>query len=333
MPGNLTEITELGTALGVLGIDLHGALALQPPELRHVPEATWAALVAAHRGGEHADTFATAHANGRALRTARDGLRDRPPRLVEWRGPHQPPGDDIVPADLRIDHVYLVSCKYLSKVLLNPSPSRLFDRRLVGRRVAGGNWFAEVAPEAFAALYRAAVAWTGLADLPAEVADLTKEQGRRLRDPLRPRQLPDPLVGPWADLCEAVSEASARRWAATLGSRTDRLQLLWRLLRITNATYFVLGADRTSSLRLRVGAQWDWLQAWELRAFEVAPRASGQPEVGWTATVRERASGREVAVDGHVEVRWSHGRFVGAPEAKVYLDTPLAEVPGYHPLV
>lgn len=332
MPGNLTEITELGTALGVLGIDLRGALALQPPELRHVPEATWAALVAAHEGGEHGDTFATAYANGRALLVARDGLRGRPPRLVEWRGPHQPPGDDIVPADLRIDHVYLVSCKYLSKVLLNPSPSRLFDRQLVGRRVAGGNWFAEVAPEPFGTFYRAAVAWTGLADLPADVAELTKDQGRRLRDPLRPRQLPVPLVGPWAELCEAVSVASAVRWAAALGSRTDRLQLLWRLLRITNATYFVLGADRTTSLRLRVGAQWDWLQAWELRSFEVAPRASGQPEVGWTATVRDRASGAEVAIDGHVEVRWSHGRFVGAPEAKVYLDTPLAEVPGYHPL-
>ena len=35
---------------------------------------------------------------------------------------------------------------------------------------------------------------------------------------------------------------------------------------------------------------------------------------------------------GHVEVRWSHGRFCGPPEAKVYLDTPHADVPGYFPL-
>ena len=38
-------------------------------------------------------------------------------------------------------------------------------------------------------------------------------------------------------------------------------------------------------------------------------------------------------VGGHVEVRWSHGRFGGLPEAKVYLDTPHARVPGYFPLV
>ena len=51
-----------------------------------------------------------------------------------------------------------------------------------------------------------------------------------------------------------------------------------------------------------------------------------------TAVVRRRADGADVAVEGHVEVRWSHGRFLGAPEAKVYLDTPHRQVPGYHPL-
>ena len=37
-------------------------------------------------------------------------------------------------------------------------------------------------------------------------------------------------------------------------------------------------------------------------------------------------------VAGHVEIRWSHGRFAQPPEAKVYLDTPMADLPGYHPL-
>ena len=32
---------------------------------------------------------------------------------------------------------------------------------------------------------------------------------------------------------------------------------------------------------------------------------------------------------GHIEVRWSHGRFGGPPEAKGYLDTAHHLVPGY----
>jgi hypothetical protein len=36
-------------------------------------------------------------------RRSSDGLRGRPPRRVEWKGPHRPPGDDVIPADLRQD--------------------------------------------------------------------------------------------------------------------------------------------------------------------------------------------------------------------------------------
>jgi hypothetical protein len=55
--------------------------------------------------------------------------------------------------------------------------------------------------------------------------------------------------------------------------------------------------------------------------------------VRWAAVVRDRDASRDVEVAGHVEIRWSHGRFGGLPEAKVYLDTPHQRVPGYFPLV
>ena len=67
--------------------------------------------------------------------------------------------------------------------------------------------------------------------------------------------------------------------AAAMASQRDRLRLLWRLLRITDATYFVLGTDATAHLRLRVDSAWDWMQAYELRSLEVAARPAGQPEV------------------------------------------------------
>ena len=59
---------------------------------------------------------------------------------------------------------------------------------------------------------------------------------------------------------------------------------------------------------------------------------AGQPLVRWQAAVTDKESGADRSVRGHVEVRWSHGRFRGAPEAKVYLDTPPGDVPGFWPL-
>jgi hypothetical protein len=105
------------------------------------------------------------------------------------------------------------------------------------------------------------------------------------------------------------------------------------LLRISNATYFVLGTDKAARVRLRVASTWDWNQAFELRKLTIAPREAGQPEVAWTAAIRSKVGGKVHEVHGHVEIRWSHGRFVGVPEAKVYLDSAHADVPGYYPLV
>jgi hypothetical protein len=85
-------------------------------------------------------------------------------------------------------------------------------------------------------------------------------------------------------------------------------------------------------LRLRIATPWDWRQEFRLTEFDVAAEAAGQPRVGWRALVRQRHTGLQRLVTGHVEIRWSHGRFAGPPEAKVYLDSPHAEVPGYIPL-
>ena len=332
MPGSLTEVTEIATALGMLGTSLDAALSHRPSQLFNVTDSVWDRLVAAYEIGEHEDAFTGAFENGRTFLNAVDGLRGRPPLRVEWKGPHRPPGDDVIPADLRVDHVYLVSCKYLSKVLLNPGPPRLFDRLLTGEERSTLNWFHETAPVEFRALYLATLAHLEVAGFPATPNELTREQQREIKTGLASRSWPSPLRALWSDVCAKVGEESAQRWRIAMPTSRHRLRLLWRLLRITTAAYFVLGADKAAHLRLRVDSAWDWDQAYDLRSFEVAPKTSGQPEVVWHADVQRRSDHAELAVDGHVEIRWSHGRFLGSPESKVYLDTPHAEVPGYNPL-
>jgi hypothetical protein len=130
-----------------------------------------------------------------------------------------------------------------------------------------------------------------------------------------------------------VASASAARWHAALSVGTSTGEsMLWRLLRMGSAPYFVLGSSAAQSLRLRIATPWDWRQLFGLIRLNVFPQEGGQPRVGWLATVRERSTGQIHEVAGHVEVRWSHGRFGGLPEAKGYLDTPHHLVPGYFPL-
>ena len=333
MPSAKTEITEIVTGLAITGAPtVEAGLAIGAVE--NVAPEVWSRLRTALEAGEHRQEFAAAWANGQAFLRADQGLRDRAPSLVEWKGPTQAPGDEVVPADLRVDHVWLISCKYLSKVLANAAPARLFERGLVGGPAvrSAGDWYADAAPEPYQALYAVVRLELGTrATLPPYAADLTPSHRAELRAYLDAGWSSE-AQSAYRALALAVGQASADRWRRALAKRTEAEAVLWRLLRIGSAPYFVLGAQRDRTLRLRVMTPWDWRQAYELKRMDVWGDDAGQPQVRWQAIVRERATGEEHTVDGHVEVRWSHGRFGKPPEAKAYLDTPHHRVPGYVPL-
>lgn len=326
-----TEITEIVSGLGMLGFaSLEHAITVRPALLHNVDAQNFARLEAAFGAGEHRTEFAIAWANGEVFARSVDGLRGRPPWRVEWKGPHKPPGYEQIPADLRIDHVYLVSCKYGSTILHNVSPAHLFDRRLADRRGERGDWFAAVAPEAYQELYAACRDELGHGDLPPLVGQLTAEHRRVFK--ALPRVWSAATIEPYRELVREVSVISAQRWNASLG-RALREEFLWRLVRLQPSPYFVLGATADHDpLRYRVMTPWDFRDRFAFRTFDAWPHVVGQPMVRWRAVVHDRLTGVERSVDGHVEVRWSHGRFSGAPEAKVHLDTHPHDAVGYVPI-
>jgi hypothetical protein len=386
VPNLRTMVTELGTGLGMLGDDhLDVVLSARSPVMRSLSPDDWERLSSVRAGGAYDAEFHAAWLNGRFFLAARDGLRGRRPEVVEWKGAVRGSGDEVAPVDLRIDHVYLVSCKYMSKILFNASPTHVFDSLLVGGparpgRGLGGEWYAEVAPVQYQYLYdvvrmavldgdtrgttpavpqpprdtaeRGTVALPGfeertpdghagsvarhseaaLRELPARAADLTAAHRAALAARLR-SGWPTKARDAYRALSDEVSRASVSRWHRSLAAGASAGEaMLWRLLRMGSAPYFVLGSSVSQSLRLRIATPWDWKQRFGLAGFEVFPQEGGQPRVGWLATVKERASGQLHEVAGHVEVRWSHGRFGGFPEAKGYLDTHHHLVPGYFPL-
>lgn len=334
MADDRTTVTELVTGLGTLSFDdITAAVAARPGQLA-LDDAMWGRLAGLVDDGRFSAASATAWANGRALLCADDGLRGRSPRLIEWTGGRRPPGDEVAPIDLRIDHVFLVSCKYLSRNIANPSPARLFDGLLATTGTWDRtDWYDAVAPAEYRHLYRACVAAAGLHDLPDDPRGLTRAERRRLQQALAERGYPDPdATAAYSELCQQVSVRSARRWRDRLDTLAQRERQLWRLLRIGNAAYYLLGADQHRALRLRVASAWDWKQAYRLVELDVQAASAGQPQVNWSAEFVDLAAATRRTVSGHVEVRWSHGRFAQPPEAKIYLDTPPDELPGYYPL-
>src|SRR5580692_6055049 len=151
----------------MLGLaDIDQAIESRSAVMHSLSPEMWQHLARLRGGGAFDAEFHAAWENGRAFLSAVEGLRGRQPQIVEWKGTGRAPGDEVAPIDLRVDHVYLVSCKYLSDILFNVSPGAVFDYLLVagqsraGRGAAGtgggvgggggalpggGDWYAEVA--------------------------------------------------------------------------------------------------------------------------------------------------------------------------------------------
>ncbi len=300
----------------------------RPVELA-ISDATWSRLADLHGAGALPDEFATAFANGRAFLEAPDALRGRRPRLVEWTGGRRPPGDEVAPVDLRIDHVYLVSCKYLSRNIANPSPARLFDGLLatVGDWEQS-DWYLRTAPDEYRALYAACREITGLDDLPDDPVALTTVDRQRLRQALPGRSYPVEAQRQYQHpSVSRVSVLSAERWRENVTRQRRR---------------------RTSGVEAPAHRQRHLLPAGRRRQAVVAA-ADRQPlglapgfrvprsrhparptpaSLRWTGRF-STVSGprRRRTVEGHVEVRWSHGRFAQPPEAKIYLETRPTRFP------
>jgi hypothetical protein len=235
MPSDRTFVSEIATALGMVGeSDLGSVIDRRPPELSNLTAANWDDLTALWRSAAYETEFTAGFLNGQAFLAAADALNGRRPRIIEWTGGRRPPGDEVVPSDLRIDHVYLVSCKYLSRILHNPSPARLVEGLLTQAPVEDvRDWYHRVAPVEYQELYEACVPVVDGPSLPARAADLSKAERRRLVLALRTGWPPE-AADAYARLCRSVSDTTAARWAARITPRNAE-PVLWRLLRIGSA--------------------------------------------------------------------------------------------------
>jgi len=108
------------------GPDLHATIGVRAADISNLSLLEWDRLAHLRASGEFDTEFDAGFKNGRAFREAPDALNGRHPRISSGPGVASP-GDEVVPADLRIDHVYMVSCKYLSKISAQSSPARLVE--------------------------------------------------------------------------------------------------------------------------------------------------------------------------------------------------------------
>jgi hypothetical protein len=100
------------------------------------------------------------------------------------------------------------------------------------------------------------------------------------------------------------------------------------LFRLDSVEYIVAGVSAGKEFAVRVPSIDDFRQEWEIRSIKaVADLSRKQSVVNIIVAYRNKANKTaEYTNKFHVEIRWSHGKFCGSPEAKLYKDFKWCDV-------
>lgn len=344
MASSRTRLTELATAVGlVLDAALPDPTDLEELDVPGIDRDTWWPEVHEALTGPAptAELARRAIANGQAFRER--VLQGRRPGRIEWTGSSRTTWTSDIPRDLSVDGVWFIQAKFDSTCVLNTSPAALADSLLADDGVATrASWYEQVALPELAAYYdvvRRGIDGGSLwgvegVELPADVRDLDGSHRRILKESMRGSPTDPAEEAAYAELSRAVSIETALRWQHRLRAATasQQTQMLFRMLRIAGGPYWLLGTKGTTLVRLAVVDTRTWRDRHRLRSFEVTAARVGQPQVDWRAIVTDAHGGGDRVVEGHCEIRWSHGKLQGNPECKVQVYTPLADLPGYDPM-
>ncbi len=271
------------------------------------------------------------------------------PASVEWYGVKRQLNSTNVSRDLRLNGPnWSVSVKDQSDVVVNSSPYNLFEAIPSGQvKVSrkSENWFEVAAPQAYSDLVEQTVDLAvrmGKAD-EGEREDLRRNprlmQVRGFWDDKRfARAFENTCGDAYRQMCRAAADYSAQRFNENLGRLDNRQRasvfrgLLGQFFRVNGEQYLFVGIDGGKKVILRIPSIDDLHKHWKIVGIEAIPRReAGQSEVEFR--VEMKGPSEKHALRFRAEIRWSHGKFCGNPEAKLYKEFTWHEVPFFETLI
>jgi len=268
---------------------------------------------------------------------------------LRWTGPQQQAATTTAARDLSVANIP-VSVKAGSHVVANLSPFNLIQNVPRGLAPASNeeNWYLVRDPAGFQALYTyVRSSDPRLAYLSPSVSRFENDASEADRDLVQSvitsydATRRSQFMAAYVPLCHTVATNSAAIFyqniqASLAGtSRTSVLEYIAKWFFRMNATSYVLcGIDARRGFAVRVPDLTEWSRHWRIQAIAASPDLSRRQSVVLIdLTVEDRSSGNRLPLRFHAELRWSHGKFCGNPEAKFYKHFFWRDLPFFEILV
>ena len=260
---------------------------------------------------------------------------------VTWTGPQQQAATTSASKDLIAANVP-ISVKNKSNVVLNASPYNLFVTIPSGSMPAANsdNWYHSTDPNGIQALYLF-VQMRSQSALPETytVFDQTASQVDRnsLKESIGSFSENTKLefTRLYRQMCGNVSSTSANTFnnnlqtALSSNIKNSVLEnIVKQFFRVNAVPYILVGLDDNHSFGLQIPDITEWKKSWRIIDLTATPDLSkGQSIVDIRMIVEERTSKVNRTMEFQVQIRWSHGKFCGNPEAKLYKKFTWSSVP------
>jgi hypothetical protein len=264
---------------------------------------------------------------------------------VSWTGPQKQASTISVPKDIVAANIP-ISVKVKSNVVYNLSPFNIFVSIPSGMQLAKNspNWFIEQARDEINELYLY-VKNQGPVSFFDDIYEFEKKAKKKDRKQVKniianfsSKQKED-FHNLYVTMCHRVASNSAEIFNSKLETslrsnlRSSIIELLAKtFFRINAVEYIFCGIDKTKDFAMIVPDLTEWKRMWKIVKVTATPDLSREQSVV-KLSVECEGNKKSYSFNYHVEIRWSHGKFCGSPEGKLYKEFSWLDIPFYKSLI
>ena len=261
---------------------------------------------------------------------------------INWIGNHHLSGIESVAKDLEIDPInWRVSVKENADVFINSSATTAFvdlPQGKFGQRVRGEDWFLKVAPNELQKYYLScngnnATGYPTIAEYYKNVKGKNKKTFSKYVSELHSKKSENVLKS-YQELCDRVSKESAnifnlnfKKFEVETSNKNRLVPIFHFFFKINGISYYLIGSEKNKPFVVELPPSSKWVKKYEFLDIKAIPKKAGQPEVNLNFSFKHKETGEIYNIPLKIEIRWSHGKFCGNPEAKVYKQWSYTELP------
>lgn len=261
---------------------------------------------------------------------------------IEWKGPSRLAHSVISSQDILVNNIP-ISVKVESNVVYNLSPKNMFiaiPSGFLPSSDVGENWYIKTAYDSFNRLYLIMKDALGLPySAVSEFEEkASKGERKRIQKFLNLNQkggIYDDFMATYTMMCREAAKKSAEIFNDNISlSLKEHPKALHEViakifLRLNGIPYLLVCMEKDTVSSLWVPDLTTFLRQYKI--FDVVAQADStrkQSVVNILLRYKDKNKSSE-NLSYHVEIRWSHGKFCGNPEAKLYKHFLWKEVPGF----